>query len=84
MWVYPVSGRANCWEVFIIHDLIKLTEKWEGLAKRAWYDAENESCHMGKKLIEHGAMTYQTCAHELRECLDSLLQLSITQEEGQE
>jgi hypothetical protein len=64
--------------------LLKLAEQWERLAKRAWYDAENEKCHMGKKVIETGAIVYQNCARELRESLASLPQPSEVQEGGQE
>lgn len=61
----------------------ELIVKWENIARRKWYDAEQEASPMGKRLIEHGALCYQNCARELREVLISVSPLpSATQEEG--
>ena len=66
----PMHEERN--EKSILTKLITLAESWENMARRKWADAEKEKDLMGKKLIEHGALCYQNCAHELRGALASL------------
>lgn len=68
----------------IIMKYAYLVEKWENLARRAFFDAEHEKDPMGKRLIEHGAMCYFNCAQELK-AVQALISLqpSAIQEEYQ-
>ncbi len=43
-----------------------LVTLFEDRAKRAWKLAETEQDPMGKRLIEHGAVSTQNCATELK------------------
>ncbi len=57
--------------------ILKLIEKWEGAARRAFKSAEHQKDDpakrpSGRKFIEHGAICYGNCAHDLREALSSL------------
>ena len=46
--------------------LMLLIEKWEKIARRAFFDSQNEKDPTGKRTIETKAIAYANCARELR------------------
>lgn len=63
-------------------DLLLLAERWERSARNRFLAAEQEQDEFGKRLIEHGALTYFCCAQELRGVLGVPLPPPSTTQKG--
>jgi hypothetical protein len=55
--------------VILNSNLISLINEWQNSARNRFRAAEQEKDEFGKRFIEHGAMCYFNCSHELRKAL---------------
>jgi len=60
-----------------------LAAKWERSARRKFLDASQEKTPEGKRALEHCAICYLNCAHELSEALTHIEDSSVSREKMQ-